>query len=101
MRRPRKAAAGNIDGKEKKANQPQHVRHDEESDVRSANVHLIQVADSAVARSNGDVLELNVHVVLSCAETNLVSMASLPQRYAAGPPKTYLQGACHGRPGRM
>lgn len=45
----------------------QHIWDDEESDVATANVNLIQVAHSTVSRRHGDVLQLNVHVVLGCA----------------------------------
>jgi hypothetical protein len=49
-------------------NVPEHVRHDEESHVASANVDLVEMGDTAIAGSDGDVLELNVHVVLGCEE---------------------------------
>ena len=48
-------------------NIPQHVRHDEESHVASSNVNLVEMGDTAVAGSNGDILQLDVHVVLSCS----------------------------------
>lgn len=47
-------------------NVPEHVRHDEESHVAAANVDLVEMGDTAIASSDGDVLELNVHVVLGC-----------------------------------
>lgn len=43
---------------------PQHVGHNEEAHVAAADVHLLQMADAAVARRHGDVFELDVHVVL-------------------------------------
>ena len=46
--------------------EPKHVRHNEESHMRTTDVDLIEMADPAIARSNGDILELNVHVVFSC-----------------------------------
>ena len=33
--------------------------------MRASDVDLIEMADATVARSNGDILELNVHVVFS------------------------------------
>lgn len=64
-------------GKEMKwgGNALQHIRHDKEPDVAAADVDLVQMADSAVARRHGDVLELYVHVVFGCAE-NSVSVFS-------------------------
>ena len=43
---------------------PQHIRDDEESDMTSSYVNLIQMTDSAVARGNSDVFQLNIHIVL-------------------------------------
>ncbi len=34
---------------------PQHVRHDEESDMTPPNVDLIEMTNSAVTRGDGDV----------------------------------------------
>lgn len=42
---------------------PQHIRHNEEPDMTASNVDLIQVADSAISRSDCDVFELDIHVV--------------------------------------
>lgn len=42
---------------------PQHVRHNEESHMASPNVDLIKMRDATIAGSNGDVLQLDVHVV--------------------------------------
>lgn len=51
-----------------------HVGDDEESDVGAADVDLVEVGDAAVARRDGNVLELDVHVVLgwvvTVSETN-------------------------------
>jgi hypothetical protein len=54
-------------------NIPQHVRHDEEPHVATPNINLVEVRDTAIASCDGDILELNVHVVLGCAETENVS----------------------------
>ena len=43
---------------------PEHVRHNEESHVAATNVDLIKMRDTAVASGDGNILELNVHVVL-------------------------------------
>ena len=40
-----------------------------------SNVDLIQMTDSAVARSNSDVFELNVHVVFSFDQLSAVDLA--------------------------
>lgn len=45
---------------------PQHVGNDEEPHVAAADVDLLEMADAPVARRDGDVLELHVHVVLGC-----------------------------------
>jgi len=54
---------------------PQHVRHDEEAHVRPPDVHLVQVADAAVARRHRDVLQLHVHVVLGLEQLAAVHLA--------------------------
>lgn len=41
-----------------------HVGDDEEADVGAADVDLVEVGDAAVAGGDGDVLKLDVHVVL-------------------------------------
>lgn len=43
----------------------EHVRHDEEADVGAADIDLVKMGDAAVAGGDCDVLELDVHVVLS------------------------------------
>lgn len=45
-------------------NVPQHVRNNEESHMASPDVDLVEMGDAAVARGDGDVLKLDVHVVL-------------------------------------
>lgn len=45
---------------------PQHVGHDEVSDMRAADIDLFEMRDAAVARRDGDVFELDVHVVFGC-----------------------------------
>ena len=42
---------------------PQHVRNDEEAYMAASNVDLVEMADTSVARGDGDVFELDVHVV--------------------------------------
>lgn len=49
-----------------RAGSPQHIRHNEESHMASADVHLVQMADSAVARCHSYVFELHIHVVFGC-----------------------------------
>lgn len=63
-------------GKEGNASILQHIRHDEEPDVTSADVDLIQMADTAVARRYRDILELHVHVVLGCTQEKLLAPQS-------------------------
>lgn len=45
---------------------PQHVGHDKEAHMATPDVDLFQMAHAAVARGDGDVFELHVHVVLGC-----------------------------------
>lgn len=45
----------------------EHVGDDEEAHVGAPDVDLVEVGDAAVAGGDGDVLELDVHVVLGCA----------------------------------
>lgn len=52
-------------------NELQHVWHNEEPNMASTDVDLIQMTDSAVTRRHGDVFELYVHVVLGCVEIRL------------------------------
>lgn len=47
---------------------PQHVGDDEKANMRTTNIHLVEMADAAVARRHSDILELHVHVVLSLDE---------------------------------
>ena len=54
---------------------PQHIWHNEESNVGSSDVDLVQVGDTSVASGDGDVLELHVHVVLSLEELAAVDLA--------------------------
>jgi hypothetical protein len=67
---------------------PEHVRHDEESHVAAANVNLVEMGDTAIAGSDGDVLELNVHVVLGCKENQSVwnRAKETPQKLLYRPP---------------
>lgn len=44
----------------------EHVGDDEEAHVGTSDVDLVEVGDAAVAGGDGDVLELDVHVVLGC-----------------------------------
>lgn len=43
--------------------------------MRSSDVDLVEVGDAAVASGDGDVLELNVHVVLGFEELSAVCLA--------------------------
>lgn len=54
---------------------PQHIWHNEESNMGSSDVDLVQVGDTSVAGGDGDVLELHVHVVLSLEELAAVDLA--------------------------
>lgn len=44
--------------------EPQHVRHNEKSHVAAADIDLIQVRNTAIASCDGNILELDIHVVL-------------------------------------
>jgi hypothetical protein len=55
---------------------PKHIRHNEESHMRPPNVDLIEMADSSITRSNGDIFELNVHVIFGCS-TQKISFGSI------------------------
>lgn len=45
---------------------PQHVGDDEVSYVAAPDVYLLEMRYTAIARSDGDIFELHIHVVLSC-----------------------------------
>lgn len=45
---------------------PQHIRHNEKPHMASPNVHLVEMRDAAVARRDGNILELNVHIIFGC-----------------------------------
>lgn len=61
QRRLKRYKAGNI-------RIPQHIRHDKKSHVASPDIDLIEMADSAIARGDGDVFQLDVHVVFGYGE---------------------------------
>lgn len=44
-------------------NAPKHIRHNEEPNMRTPNIDLIQMAHSPIACGNSDVFELHVHVI--------------------------------------
>ena len=44
----------------------QHIRHDEESNHASTNIHLVQLRYSSIAAGYCDILQGNIEVVLSC-----------------------------------
>lgn len=46
--------------------QPQHIRHNKEPHMATPNIHLIEMRDPSIARGDGDILELDVHVILGC-----------------------------------
>lgn len=54
---------------------PQHIWHNEESNMGSSDVDLVQVGDTSVAGGDGYVLELHVHIVLSLEELAAVDLA--------------------------
>lgn len=45
---------------------PQHVWNNEVSDMAAPNVHLFQMRHATVAGSHSYVLQLNIHIILSC-----------------------------------
>ena len=53
----------------------EHVGDDEEAYVGAADVDLVEMGDAAVAGGDGDVLELDVHVVLGLEEFAAVCLA--------------------------
>ena len=78
-----------------RSSSPQHVRHNEKPDMRPANVDLIEMGDASVARSDGYVLKLYVHVVFGCAfPPQRVSFSSM---IVAG--EDMVLGALHGEIG--
>lgn len=56
---------------------PQHIRHDEQPDVRASDVHPIEVGHAPIALRNVDVLELHVHVVFGFKELAAVCLAGI------------------------
>lgn len=54
-----------------RAYEPEHVGHNEEAHMRSANVDSIQMCDSPISLCDVDVLELDVHVVLSYSPVSI------------------------------
>jgi hypothetical protein len=52
----------------------EHVWNDEEAHVRTPDVDLVEMGDAAVSGGDGDVLELDVHVVLSVKEFAAVGL---------------------------
>lgn len=52
-----------------------HVGDNEEADVRSSDVDLVEMGNAAVAGGDGDVLELDVHVVLGCSRAIVSQLA--------------------------
>jgi archaellum component FlaF (FlaF/FlaG flagellin family) len=53
---------------------PEHVRHDEESHVAAANVNLVEMGDTAIAGSDGDVLLEGTSLISSRAFERLFSI---------------------------
>ena len=45
----------------------QHIRHNEESDHASPDVHLVQLRYSTITSGNSDILEGDVQIILGCA----------------------------------
>jgi hypothetical protein len=54
---------------------PKHVGNNDEADVRATDVNTIHVRDTAIARSHGNVLELDVHVVFGFIELAAIGAA--------------------------
>lgn len=89
---------------------PQHVWNNEEPHMTAADVDLIEMTDSAVARRYGDVLELDIHVVFGYSEDSVsfaTSYRFLPQLdegWNTGGDKvlviSYLQSICLDRLGQ-
>jgi hypothetical protein len=50
---------------------PKHIRHNEESHMRPPNVNLIEMTDSPVSRSNGNILELDIHIIFGYSTLNI------------------------------
>lgn len=74
----------------------EHVGDDEEAHVGAPDVDLVEVGDAAVAGGDGDVLELDVHVVLGCAHISGSSSRLFGRRVY----RAYHRGACRGRSGQ-
>lgn len=54
---------------------PQHIRHNKESHMTAPDVNLFEMADAPIAGCDGDVLELDVHVVLGFNKLATVGLA--------------------------
>lgn len=53
---------------------PQHIRYNEKAHMTPPYVDLIEMADSTIPRGNGDIFELDVHIVFGwIAKTDFVS----------------------------
>lgn len=49
---------------------PQHIRHDEVSDMAASDVDLLEMRHTAVTRSHCDIFELDVHVIFGCVQVS-------------------------------
>lgn len=67
---------------------PQHIRYNEKPHMAPPYVHLVQMADSTVARGNSDIFELNVHIVFGCARGGSQSTVSSVGRTTEMCPET-------------
>ncbi len=54
---------------------PQHIWHNKEAHVAAPDINLLEMADAPIARRDGDVLELHVHVVFGFDELAAVGLA--------------------------
>lgn len=54
---------------------PKHIWDDKETNVAASNVDLFEVGDAAVAGGDGDVFELDVHVVFCFDQLAAVGLA--------------------------
>lgn len=52
----------------------QHVRDDEEAHMGAADVHLVEMRHAPVAGRDGDVLELDVHVIFGCVSWSALAL---------------------------
>ena len=80
--------------------------------MAASNVDLVEMADTSVARGDGDVFELDVHVVFGCVvrgfsvsweieQATVVHHGEILLKRLCRGRKAYLLSISHGRPDRM